>query len=147
MRIPDPYFFKDVPGVGDMTMEQVIAGYDYLLLSVLKDPKGNRFLCFCFDTHGSQQWLLTPISNKDLIDLLENKLELAAPYKNEETTKIKAVMNYETREEVLTPLDAQFIPARMFPEAGEFLESDPGEWDSYIQNLRVEELKPARVEQ
>lgn len=134
MTIPNPYF-KNVPGIGDLKMEQIIVDYDYPLLSVLRDNSGNRYLCMCFDTHGAQQWLITPISNKVLISLLKNKATLSFPFEDLSTKKFKAVMDYHTREETFQLLDACQIPKEDLPEEGEYLDAEPDEWEEYIRTL------------
>ena len=136
MEIPDPYF-KNVSSFGNLSMEQIIVDYDYPLLFVLKDIKGNRFLCRCFDTRGSQQWLLTPVANADLIALLEDRLELQTPFINENGTKVLAGFNHKTGEEECALLKAEEVPEHALPEAGEYLEAEPDERTSYIQNLRA----------
>ena len=134
MFIPHPYF-KNVPGCGDLRMEQVIVDYVYPLLSVLKDNHGSRYLCMCFDTRGMQQWIITPISNSALIELLQNQITLASPFENPSTRKILVNMNYQTRVETFQVLDACQIPKEDIPEAGEYLDAEPGEWDEYIKTL------------
>ncbi len=60
MRIPSLYF-ENTPLYGDLYMEEILVDYDYPLLMVLQDVSERRYLCMCFDTRGSQQWLITPI--------------------------------------------------------------------------------------
>lgn len=136
MLIPNPYF-KNVPGCGDLRMEQVIVDYVYPLLSVLKDNRGSRYLCMCFDTRGMQQWIITPISSSALIELLQNQITLAFPFENPSTRKILVNMNYQTRVETFQVLDACQIPKEDLPEAGEYLDAEPGEWDEYIKTLKT----------
>ena len=132
--IPNPYF-KNVPGCGDLKLEQVIVDYVYPLLSVLKDDTGSRYLCMCFDTRRAQQWIITPISSSALTALLENKITLAAPFEDPHSSKILVNMNYQTRAETFQVLDACQIPKEDIPEAGEYLDAEPGEWDEYIRTL------------
>lgn len=134
MAIPDPYF-KNVPGVGDLKMEQVIVDYAYPLLSVLQDKFGMRYLCMCFDTRGAQQWLITSIPNVVLAALLENKVTLSSPFENPGTEKIKVIMDYHTREETFQRLRADQIQREELPDAGEYLDAEPGEWAAYIGRL------------
>ncbi len=135
--IPNPYF-KNVPGCGNLKMEQVIVDYVYPLLSVLKDDFGNRYLCMCFDTRGAQQWLITPISSSVLAALLGNKITLASPFENPGSRKILVSMDYRTRVETFQVLDACQVPKEDMPEAGEYLDAEPGEWDEYIRELEDE---------
>lgn len=136
MLIPKPYF-KNVPGYGNLEMEQVIVNYVYPLLSVLKDSTGNRYLCMCFDTREAQQWLVTPISIASLVSLLKNESTLASPFEDPYSKKILAVMDYQTREEMFQLLDADEIPKEYLPADGEYLDSESGEWDEYIKELKT----------
>ena len=135
VSIPNPYF-KNVPGYGDLKMEQVIVDYVYPLLSVLKDDLSRRYLCMCFDTRGAQQWLITPILNNALAALLENKIKLASPFEDPHSRKILVNMDYRTKAETFQVLDACQVPKEDIPEAGEYLDAEPGEWDEYIRTLK-----------
>lgn len=134
MTIPNPYF-KNVPGYGDLKMEQIIVDYIYPLLSVLIDDLGKRYLCMCFDTRGSQQWLITPVANRTLASLLRNEITLSSPFENPCTKKIVVFMDYKTREETFQSLSYGQVPKEYLPEAGEYLDAEPGEWESYIKTL------------
>lgn len=135
MKIPNPYF-KAVPQYGDLQMEQIIVDYVYPLLSVLKDSKNRRYLCMCFDTRGSQQQLITPISINTLVAILENKITLSAPFEDFSTEKVLAVRNYQTKEETFQLLHANEVPKVDLPEEGEYLDSELGEWEEYVEMLR-----------
>lgn len=135
--IPNPYF-KGVPGCGDLKMEQVIVDYVYPVLSVLKDGFGGRYLCMCFDTRGAQQWLIAPISSSTLAALLKNKITLASPFEDPHSRKFLVKMNYQTRVETFQVLDAHQIPKEDLPEAGEYLDAEPGEWEEYVKTLKTE---------
>lgn len=140
MAIPNPYF-KNVPGCGDLRMEQIVVDYVYPLLSVLKDDFGNRYLCMCFDTRGAQQWLITRISNEILEGILDNRVCLREPFLRDGYQKILAVLNYDTRVETFRKLNADEIPDECLPEKGEYLDPDEGEWAEYIQSLRRERTR------
>lgn len=135
MRIPNPYF-ENVPKVGNLRMEQIVVDYDYPLLSVLTDEKQSRYLSMCFDTRGSQQWLITPISNESLIQLLTNRIPLDAPYRESPTNVIHAVRNYETKTETFYELRPADIPDENLPAKGEYLDAEDDEWKEYIERLQ-----------
>lgn len=134
MRIPDPYFEK-VPQYGNLQMEQILVEYVYPLLSVLKGENGNRYLCLCYDTRGAQQWIITPILNEDLVELLQNKLTLSAPFEKSNLQKVHVVRNYENGLETFELLDANEVPEEDLPKKGEFLDSEDHEWDEYIERI------------
>lgn len=134
MIIPDPYF-KDVPGIGNLSMEEILEEYDYPLLSVLKDLSGARYLCMCYDTRGAQHWAVVKISASHLIQLLSNHLELADAFLNCGQKTVFIRMDYKSREETYHFYDPKNVPLDCIPEKGEFLDAEPGDWDEYIELL------------
>lgn len=89
----------------------------------------------CFDTRGAQQWLITHIPNSILVALLRNQVTLSSPFENPSTIKIKVIMDYYTREETFQRLRVDQIPKEELPDAGEYLDAEPGEWVEYIRKL------------
>lgn len=145
MRIPDPYF-EDVPCYGDLRMEKVIVDYVYPLLSVLKDSKGQRYLCMCFDTRGAQRWLVTPIRNVDLIKLLQNSITLSKPFEANYAKKILATRDYESKSDSFCVLNAEDIPSENLPAEGEYLDAEDNEWKDYIDQIATSSAyKPGAV--
>ncbi len=136
MQIPNPYF-ENVPMYGNLIMEQIIVEYVYPLLSVLKDNSGNRYLCMCFDTRGSQQWIVAPISTSVLIKLLTNKVTLDYPFKKSNNHIILAIRNYEKRSDSFSLLTPSNITAECLPKPGEYLDAEPDEWEAYIDKINV----------
>ncbi len=138
MRIPDPYF-ENILNYGDLRMEQILVEYDYPLLSVLVDRAKNRYLSMCFDTRGSQQWLIAPISSEMLIKLLTNRIALDVPYRESQACVIYAVRNYETKAETFCEMRPLDIPDEDLPAKGEYLDAEEDEWETYIEQLREED--------
>lgn len=138
MNIPKPYF-KNVPNYGDLDMEQIIVEYLYPLLSVLKDHQNNRYVCMCFDTRGSQQWLIAPISTDNLVKLLNDKITLDYPFKKCKSKVIFAERNYETKLETFKLFSPESIPQEYLPEENEYLESEDDEWEEYINEIKSNE--------
>ena len=136
MKIPNPYF-ENVPKYGNLVVEQVIVEYVYPLLSVLKDSSGNRYLCMCFDTRGSQQWLISPISASNLIKMLMNRLTLKEAFVKDTGIVIYAYRNYETREDSFEQMASDKVPTEYLPEAGEYLDAEPNEWEDYIEKINA----------
>lgn len=133
MASSTPYF-KDVPEYGDLHVDYILVDYVYHLLFTLKNNNGNYFICTCFDTRGSQQWLLSPIPVKGLLDLLQNRIPIKAAFLETEKT-MHVELNYETREEVFTVIPKETVPAEWLPTAGEYLNPDPNEYDDYVKIL------------
>ena len=134
MTIPNPYFEK-VPGIGNLSMEQILEEYDYPLLSVLKDSSGARYLCMCYDTRGAQHWAVVKISVSHLTQLLSNHLQLADAFLRCGHKTVFIRMDYKTREETYLFYEPKDVPLDCIPEKGEFLDAESGDWDEYIQLL------------
>lgn len=135
MTIPEPYF-KDVPGIGNLSIENVLEEYDYPLLSVLKGSSIARYLCMCYDTRGAQHWAVAKISVSHLIQLLSNHLQLADAFLECGENIVFIQMDYQSREETYRFYDPKNIPLDCIPEKGEFLDAEPGDWDKYIELLK-----------
>lgn len=135
-NLPDPYF-TNIPTIGNLSMDWVLVEYDYILLSVLKDTHDNKYLCVCYDTRGSQQWLITPVSIKHLMELFLNKRDVASVFKNR-TTKIMATLDYETRQETFELVEPDLVPAEAYPEDGIYLDATEADWRYmvYTRNSR-----------
>ena len=134
MSIPSPYFVN-TPLYGDLYMEEILVDYDYPLLMVLQDASKERYLCMCFDTRGSQQWLIAPIALEDLIALLRNEITLAKAFTDPRTKKILASMDYRTRADSYQLLDADEVPEADYPNPKDYLDPDPCEFDAYIMRI------------
>ena len=135
MIIPEPYF-KDVPGIGNLSMEKILEEYDYPLLSVLKDLSGAHYLCICYDTREAQHWAVVKISVSHLIQLLSNQLELADAFLNCGQKTVFIRMDYKSRKETYRFYDPKDVPLDCIPEKGELLDAEPGDWDEYIELLK-----------
>lgn len=136
MKIPNPYF-ENVPKYGNLVVEQVIVEYIYPLLSVLKDKNGDRYLCMCFDTRGSQQWLISPISSSNLIKMLTNRLTLKDSFIKDTDIVIYAFRDYETRKDSFLQMASDKVPLDYLPEAGEYLDAEQNEWEEYIAKINA----------
>ena len=136
MKIPEPYF-QNVPKYGNLSVEQVLVEYVYPLLSVLKDSAGSRFICMCFDTRGTQQWLIAPISPSNLIKLLTNRLTLKDSFVKDTDTVVYAFRNYETKTDSFLPMAPEKVPQEYLPEDSEYLDAEPDEWEAYIGRINA----------
>ena len=66
-------YFKNIPYVGDMTLEYVFYAYDEPILFVCTDIQGTRYLCSCCKL--SEEWAVAQVTEKALLEMLD---ELAA---------------------------------------------------------------------
>ena len=133
---PNPYF-ENVPFYGNLIVEKVLVDYIYPLLFVLKNSKNQRCLSLCFDTRGSQQWLVVPISKQTLVRLLKDKITLDSPFKSCKFA-IHAVRDYTSKTDSYKRISLKDIPKEILPLPNEYLEADVGEFQEYIDQLMLE---------
>lgn len=57
-----------------LTIERIFLEYDCLpLLCVCKDGNGQLYLCHCLEFRYFERWVVYPISEKQLSEMVENK--------------------------------------------------------------------------
>ncbi len=138
MQIPNPYF-NDVPRYGNLIMEQIIVDYVYPLLSVLKDVNGKRYLCVCFDTRGTQQWIVSPIISSVLIRLLRNKITLEAAFRKTDDAIVYVSRDYDLKMDSYKMMQPDEVPEEYLPAKGEYLDAEIDEWEDYIIEIKTSE--------
>ena len=120
MNIPSPYF-KDVPGIGNLELDEILVDYEYPLLSVLKSERGEYFLCMCYDVSGEresvvQRWAIVSITAERLKSLLRNEVMLISPFRAPVAVKILAEWKFSTKTDSYTRLKTQEkFPERCLP--------------------------------
>lgn len=131
-------YFKATPRYGDLWMEQILVEYVYPILSVLVDSNGERYLCLCYNTIGRQEWVVAPTSKQTLIALLKNQITIRDSLANETSQVILVERCYETSAETARIGRIAELPDDALPEAGEYMDAEPAEWDEYISRLEKE---------
>ena len=134
MKIPNPYF-KNIPGYGNLSVEEIFFEDYYLILFVLISEKGQRLLAYCCDVREEQRWILSPVSNQDVIDFVHNRIPiydlLTKAYDH-----IVVVRDYATCKETFKFVSTIDLDELDLPAKEEFLDVDPDDYKDYIQKLR-----------
>lgn len=133
-------FFTDVPGVGNLNLEEIIVDDTCPIFFTLISEKGQRYISVCCELHEEQRWVVAPISNTGLIELLTNKLSIKDAFftrSNEKCiiahwSKNNPILRYE--KVVSNELPEQDLPL------DEMLEAEDGEFAEYIQNIQDSEF-------
>lgn len=133
MKIPNPYF-ENVPNYGNLSVEEVFYEDGYLILFVLKSEKGQRFLAYCCEIRNEQRWILSQVSNQDLIDLIHNKIAIYSVLTNA-SEHIVVVRNYATFTETFRQIPSHDLDELDLPAKEEFLDADPDDYKDYLQKL------------
>ena len=136
MDLPSPYF-ENIEGIGSLEVEEVLVDYVYPLLMTMKDDRGNRYLCACFDTRGCQQWILVRIPTVDLINMLTDKLTLYDAFLSQQDF-VHIAYDYQTKEENITFSTNKTVPLYWLPTKGEYLEAEKDEFKDFITKLQIE---------
>jgi|GEM_PF-1025868 len=134
MNYPDPYF-ENVPNVGNLSMEYVIVEDEYPLLFLAIDDLERRYLCVCCDIRGSQRWIINQLPDKNILDLLLNKLTLRDAFVEGNRAKILATFDYEVRKDEYVVVDGDDIPKEDLPMEGEYLDEDLADHLPYVLKL------------
>lgn len=131
-------YFKATPQYGDLWMEQILVEYVYPILSVLANENNERYLCLCYNTIGRQSWLVVPISKQKLIALLKNQITIRDSISSGVSQVMLVERCYETGLESARMGQIAELPEDVLPEAGEYMDAEPSEWDEYISRLERE---------
>lgn len=139
MKIPNPYF-RNVGSIGDLVLEHMIFEAEYPVLFICKDNLDKKYICVCCDIRRTQRWIVSPISNVDLIKMLSDELTLRDAFltkKSENSYLIEWNPQYPDTETV-TPVSVSEIPDKDLPTVGEYIEAEEGEYDNIIALLNNE---------
>lgn len=134
-------FFTNIPDVGDLNWEEIIVDDTYPIFFTLISEKGQRYISICCELYEEQRWVIAPISNIGLIELLTNKLSMRDAFFTQSSeeciiahwSKDNPVLQYE----IAAPNE---LPEQDLP-LDEMLESEDGEFEEYIQKIKDSESK------
>ena len=144
MKSKEPYF-KNVPYLDDLYMEFIIFEYECPILFVCKNKEDRLYICVCYDIRESQQWIVAPIDQEILIQLLTNQIAIRdafALYRSEEKRylinwkKVNGEGKYSCRSIMFSD-----IPDEILPVANETIEAEDDEYAEFIEVLRRREKK------
>ena len=130
--LPKPYF-KDVPGIGDLIVEQVLLELDYPLVFVCRDNQNKLYLCDCCDVYEEQRWLISPATLKQIISLLKNQITVREILFNAGEMGCTAVWSKFDPENMHYWAGA--FRAEDLPDEDSFLDAEDGEFNDYIESL------------
>ncbi len=120
-------YFKNIPYVGDMTLEYVFYAYDEPILFVCTDIQGTRYLCSCCKL--SEEWAVAQVTEKALLEMLDDRIPLDEVFRS--CKGVTFVLRWDGERFHQQP---GTIPEELLPEPGAFLDlSDAGEYREHIQ--------------
>lgn len=134
MKYPDPYF-KDVPEIGNLSIEYVIVEEAYPLLFIAIDNDIKRYLCVCCDIREAQRWIINKLPDKEIRNLFLNQLSLKDAFLFGEWPKVLVSFDYKIRKDEYVVVNGNDIPQIDLPSEGENLDEELSDHISYILKL------------
>lgn len=135
MKIPNPYF-KNIPGYGNLSVEEIFFEDYYLILFVLISEKGQRLLAYCCDVREEQRWILSPVSNQDVIDFVHNRIPIY-DLLTKASDHIVVVRDYATCKETFKFVSTIDLDELDLPAKEEFLDVDIEDYETYLSKLET----------
>ena len=89
-------YFENVYIYGNLYLDKVLLEYEFFSYSILKDNKGNFFVCYCYEVEKRQSWLINEIKIDDLISFLLNKIDIKSIFLLGDSEKIIITRNYDS---------------------------------------------------
>ena len=130
-------YFKNIPEIGDLVLDEIFYEDIYPVLFCCRDLNENRYICVCCDIRGAQRWIVSPISNENLSNLIKDKITLkdaflTMPSRNSFLIEWKP----EFASEKVMAVRPEQIPEEDLPIDGEYLEPDKDEFLDYLEILK-----------
>ena len=133
MYIPVPYF-KNVPKMGDLEMDNVFLENDYPVLFTCKN-KEKIYLCICRTVIEEQKWIVSEIDFEILQQLIENKISIYSAFKSNKGYCCIVRWKKSTQREEYTVIMSEFLSDEELPRPTVFLDDD-GESIEYLEKVR-----------
>lgn len=135
MKMYNNPFFTAVPGIGDLDLEEVIVEDTCPIFFTCISKDNQRYVVTCCEVYEEQRWIISPISNFDLIRLLTNKLSMRQAFLTQ--SREDCVIAHWSKDR--PTLGYEKVTIRELPEQDlpfdEMLDADADEFEAYIQKL------------
>ena len=122
MYIPNPYF-KNVPQIGNLILDYIFIEDGYPVLFTCLGDKG-LYLCLCYDTRNEQKWIISPINNAILKQLVFDEISIYSALKHHSGCAYIAIWKFGSNYENYTCVSCQELDDDDLPDADVFLEDD-----------------------
>ncbi len=130
-----PYFI-DVPGIGNLNLEEIIVEDCCPIFFTLVSDNGQRYISVCCEFYEEQRWIIAPISYGNLVGLLTNKLSIKNAFLTQENEK--CIIAHWSKDNPVLRYDE--VASNELPDwdlpLDEMLEVEDGEFAEYIASLK-----------
>ena len=128
-------YFTGIPNIGDLYLDKVLFEDICPIFFTLISEELNRYICVCCELYGEQRWLISPISNSELIRMLKDEISMRDAFLTQNSEKcIVARWSKENPKTSYKLVDTCKLPSGDLP-LDEYLESEDDEIAEYIELL------------
>lgn len=120
---------------GDLNIEKVFLDMGEPILFVCKGQKGKRYLVVCCQSNvQGKKWLLAETNIETIVRMLEDKITIREAFLIVHGEKYTIIQNVATEPQIILhdPSDWDEENSIYLPDAGEYMEAEPGEFDEEI---------------
>lgn len=129
-------FFIAVPGFGDLNWEEIIVEDTCPIFFTLISEKGQRYISVCCELYEEQRWVVAPISNAGLIELLTNKCSMRDAFFTQPNEKCIIAHWSKDNPKLRYEIAAQNELHEQDLPLDEMLEAEEGKFTEYIQRIQ-----------
>lgn len=116
-----------------MKLDKILFEFEFIpVLFSCVDKYNNFYLCLCSEIRKYQEWIVTAIEPKMMIDLLKDRITIYDAFKN--LNSKKTIITYKEKKIASEEKDFDEINERLLPDRNEYLE-DEGMLTDYINKL------------
>lgn len=133
MKIPKPYF-KDVGEIGDLDMDYIFFEDTYPIFFVCSDKKDKKYICMCCDIVNEQRWIVAPIRQNDIINMLRNRITLRELFIKRKGKRF--IITWDGEIETNKEVEIEEICSCDLPKVGEFYDGEEEELCDYVNYIK-----------
>ena len=118
----------------DLKLDIVLVDFIYPVLFTCVDDYDNMYIVSCYLADSkTKEWLIAETSPEKVISLLQNETTIRDLFFN--TNLWQAILKAENTVPSIRHVKADELDSHIFPTEGEFMDADPDEFTTEIQQL------------
>ena len=80
-------YFTNIPNIGDLDLEKVLFEDICPIFFTLISKEQKRYISVCCELYEEQRWLISPISNSNLIQMLKDEISMRNAFLTQKSEK------------------------------------------------------------
>lgn len=130
-------YFEEIAGIGELYLDFVILEYECPILFVCTNKNNIRYLCLCNEVREIQEWIISPITNEILIDMLSGNISIYQAFEKSDENKVLAILEFGDDIEQSRCVKFNDINPLDLPKKSRYLDRT-GTIDRYIEMLNTQ---------